>query len=201
MRTLCITLPEQPERRARAEAHFAEHGLAVQFVHGVNGLKSGLVASHTYEHDHPGTDYHIGPATIGIFLSHIIAWSIIAAGDHELTLILEDDALLAKDFKFKMQTALMAIPDQFTWDMMFLGSCCTEGHAKIHVAGDVWQVKKIQCLHAYIVTREAAARLLDRCTDVYAPIDCLMALNGFWGLTVCAVLPRIASQVNTELPP
>lgn len=198
MTCLCLTLHEQPERGQRAKDHFEQHGLNVAFVHGVNGLLSGLVSSHPYEIDHPGTNYHIGPATIGIFLSHLMAWSIVCHQDSEHVLILEDDVILCDDFKAKMNQALLDASD--CWDILFLGSCCTQGHEKKHIAGNVYEVSRAQCLHAYIVNKRAAETLIVNLRDVFGPVDCLMALNNFFGLKVYAVLPRLAEQIETELP-
>lgn len=198
MRALCLSLPEQPERGERAMRHFQECGLGVEMVCAVNGGLTGLASTHPYEHDHPGTDYVIGPATIGIFLSHYIIWSIVAHGQDEFVLVLEDDVILGSDFKSKMNQALLDVPED--WDMLFLGSCCTAGHPMTHTRGTVYKIYP-QCLHAYIMTRKAARALLPKYRDVYGPIDCLLRLNNYSGLNVYTVLPRIAEQMNTELPP
>lgn len=199
MRAFCLTLPEQPERSKRADEHFQERGLAVQFVCAVNGHLTGLKSSHPYEHDHPGTGYVIGPATIGIYLSHYIAWSIAAASPDESTLIFEDDVILCPDFKAKLNKVLLDAP--LDWDMLFLGSCCTDGHPKEHKGGDVYSIQWPQCLHAYVINKTAAYTLTRNCRDVYAPVDCFLALNKFFGLKVYTVLPRLAEQLNTNLPP
>lgn len=198
MKRLCLTLPEQPERTARARAHFSEHGLDVHFVAAINGPLTGLVSTHYYEHDHPGSKYVIGPCTIGIWLSHYIAWSIVAHGEDEHVMIFEDDALLCENFKTRAE---QAIADAGDFDMLFLGSCCTQGHVVGHIKGEVFSVAYPQCLHAYVLARKGAATLLKTYRDVYGPIDCLLRLNGFAGLKVYTVLPRLAGQVNTELPP
>jgi len=197
MKTLCLSLPEQPQRTERARIHLLMQGMDPEFVTGINGGLTGLVSTHTYDHDHPGTGYVIGPATIGIYLSHYIAWSICQARSDELTLILEDDVLLCDNFMARLNQARLSVPDD--WDLLFLGSCCTEGHPKTHIAGEVFDVRWPQCLHAYVLNRKAALTLLTHCRDIYAPIDCLLALNSFFGLKVYTVLPRLAEQLNTNL--
>lgn len=199
MRALCLTLPEQPERRQRAELHFIERGLAaVEFVCGINGPLTGLKATHVYELDHKDSGYTIGPCTIGIFLSHYIAWSIVQHGPDEHVLIFEDDALLCDNFKQRSMQAFSDAPPDF--DMLFLGSCCTEGHVVGHINGEVFSVAYPQCLHAYVLAKKAAKTLVESYRDVWGPADCLLRLNGFAGLKVLTVLPRLAGQVNTELP-
>lgn len=200
MRALCLTLPEQPERRQRAELHFIERGLAaVEFVCGINGPLTGLKATHVYEIDHPKSGYTIGPCTIGIWLSHYIAWSIIAHGPDERVMIFEDDALLTENFVSRTVQALDDAPPDT--DILFLGSCCTEGSVFGNIKGEIFDVRYPQCLHAYIVSRTAAQTLVRSYRDVWGPADCLLRLNGFAGLKVLTVLPRLADQVNTNLPP
>lgn len=198
MKHICLTLPEQPERTERATAHFKERGIDVQFVSAINGHLTGLKATHPYELDHPGTGYVIGPATVGIYLSHYIAWSIVAAGEHSAVMITEDDVILHNDFKAKLNEVMNDLPEE--WDMVFLGSCCTNGEHRYHVKGDVFGGLFPQCLHCYIITPSAANVLLRKCRDVFAPLDCLLRLNKYFGLNVMTVLPRIATQLNTELP-
>jgi len=195
---LCLTLPEQPERTERAKAEFAKHNIPVKFVQAFHGWKSGLASTHPYEHDHPGSNYHIGPATIGIFISHIIAWSIVAAGDTNHAIIFEDDVILCDNFSERLKQATLDMPADT--DVLFLGSCCCEGHIKQRMAGEVFEVRYPQCLHAYMITKHAAEVLLANYRDVYGPVDCLMRLGSFSGLKVYTVLPRMAEQLNTNLP-
>lgn len=197
-KSICLTLPEQPERTDRARQHFDDIGLNVHFLTAINGHKTGLVSTHPWEHDHPGSGYVIGPATIGIYLSHLMAWSVAQVLEQDYTLILEDDAALVGDFKARMNQALLYAPED--WDMLFLGSCCTDGHDKRLIAGAVYEMKWPQCLHCYIIHQRAIPTLLQNCQDVYGPIDCVLRLNGFFGLKVYTVLPRIAEQLNTNLP-
>lgn len=200
MRALCLTLPEQPERTERCRQHLASvwSDLGVHFVTAINGHKTGLVSTHPYDHDHPGTNYVIGPATIGIFISHYIAWSIVDAGADEHVLILEDDVILVDNFHFRATEAIGHASKDF--DLLFLGSCCTDGHPKTHIMGDVYEMKWPQCLHAYILAKKAARTLLTTYRDVFGPIDCVMRLDGYAGLKVYTVLPRLAEQLNTNLP-
>lgn len=199
MKNYCLTLPEQPERTERARKHFEEHHIPAEFVQGFNGAKSGLQATHPYNIDNPGTNYIIGPATIGIFISHLMVWSIVAHQDSEHAMIFEDDVIIGDNFVERLSRVVMrdAPPD---FDMIFLGSCCTGGHKFQHIKGEVYDVRWPQCLHAYILAKKAARTLLEGYRDVFGPIDCLLALNDFCGLKVYTVLPRMAEQMNTDLP-
>lgn len=199
MKALVLTIPEQPKRRHLALERLAGHGLQLHFVQGINGDVSGLRGTHTYEVDHPGTNYVIGPKTIGIFLGHYIAWAVRDAMPDEMVLILEDDAVLPPDFAARFNRVLLDTPED--WDMIFLGSCCTEGHPKTHRCGNVWDVKWPQCLHAYVMHKRAAPVLLSRCRDIYGPVDCVLKINEFYGLRVYTVLPRLVDQFETIIPP
>lgn len=200
MKTLCLTLPETPDRQERARQHFADRGVTdVHFIMGIHAEKAGLKATHPYEVDAPGSGYLMGPKPTGIFLGHYIAWSICAALPDEHFMIFEDDVILPEDWQAKSVEALADTPEN--WDVLFFGSCCTEGHPKKHVAGNVWETKHAQCLHAYAVSRRAVARMIETQRDFYGPADILLIYHTFESLRVYAVLPRIAIQVDTEIPP
>lgn len=200
MIAICLTLPEQPERTERARKHILERWpeLDLHFITGVNGYKTGLASTHPYEHDHPNSGYVIGPATIGIFLSHYIAWSITNYQKNSGVLIFEDDVVLPSNFKDRAFQAMKDAGEDC--DVLFLGSCCTEGHPKFHVSGSVYGGLFPQCLHAYVLSKRAARTLMEGCRDVYGPVDCILARNKYFGLKVMTVLPRIAEQIETELP-
>jgi GR25 family glycosyltransferase involved in LPS biosynthesis len=199
MKTLCLTLPEQPKRLARAKERFAKHGVDVHFVQGINGYACGLKSTHPYEVDSPGSGYVIGEKPIGIYLSHYIMWSVCDAFPDEYFLLLEDDVILTDGFIEKMNQALNHTPKDF--DFLFLGSCCTGGEYSRQIIANIYEVHYPQCMHAYVLAKKAVPVLLRSCRDIYAPIDCLLRLRGFFGLRVYTVIPRMVEQFETVIPP
>lgn len=200
MKHLCLTLPESPERQERAQAHFTERGVTdVHFVMGINAEKAGLTAGHVYEIDAPGSGYKMGPKPTGIWLGHYIAWCVCAALPDEHFLIFEDDVILPEDWQEKYKKALADTPEN--WDVLFFGSCCTEGYPKKHIAGNIFETKHAQCLHAYAVSKRAVEKMIRTQRDCYGPVDILLIFHTFEHLKVYVVLPRLAIQVDTAIPP
>jgi GR25 family glycosyltransferase involved in LPS biosynthesis len=201
VRIYCLTLPEQEERRHRAEAHFAEVGLEnVEFFEGIHGEVSGLRTVHTYDLDNPG--YIMGPKPIGIWLSHFMLWSHIAAGfdpvrDDHHAMILEIDAKFPADWKEKFPG--VGVPPYA--DFFFLGHCCLSGTHVEQVTGNIYKTDKPQCTHCYIVRVGALKEALRLLRRVWAPFDIQVMLEILPKFKTYAVIPRLVDQFDTELPP
>lgn len=200
IRTFVITLPEKPERREKAMAHFKERGIhAYQFFNGLHAEKAGLSTVHPYEVDHPGSGFRMGFAPTGIWLAHVMLWSVLNFLHDDHYLILEDDARFPEDWHGRYTEALRSVPGDF--DMLYVGSCCCKGRPTTHIKGEVFEVKYPQCTHAYIVAKKAIPLLLARHRKCWAPIDIALMLESHEHLKVYTVLPRIVEQFNTEILP
>lgn len=196
MRTLCISLPETPERTERAKQHFTEIGLTgVHFIDGIHAETFGLLTHHPYNYDHPGTGFRIPGKHVGLCLSHFVAWSICKMMDEPVFMILEDDALFCDDWKERLDRVTL---DQ-NIDMLLLGSCNCAGKPRTHIEGEVYDVRWPQCTHAYIVTRKGIEILLATQRDIFAPIDLALIHRSYDKMTVRTVLPRIVSQYGQEI--
>jgi GR25 family glycosyltransferase involved in LPS biosynthesis len=108
--------------------------------------------------------------------------------------------ILCENWQERYEQAMKDVPADF--DVLFLGSCCTNGHKdKAQVRGEIHWVKHAQCLHAYVVAKKAIGTMIDTLPDWFGPVDCLLVLNTFPQLKVYAALPRLADQLNTEISP
>ena len=199
MRTFCITLPETPERTAKAKAHFASRQLDVQFFNGIHAEKFGLSNVFTYEVDNPGSGYNIGFKPTGIWLSHYMLWGALNLLQDDHYLILEVDAEFPENWRGRVEKAIADAPNDF--DMLYIGSCCCGGQKQTHIAGEVFDVRYPQCLHAYVVAKKALPVLLETQRKVYAPIDISLTFHSHPLLKVFTVLPRIVNQFATIIPP
>lgn len=226
MQAFCIYLPEAPERTERAQNHFDELGMNVEFVAGINGPALGLQTEHTYDVNTPGRV--IESVSIGACLSHYMVWTMIlynrSIPDDEPVLILEDDAVFDDDWDTRLSQALADTPADA--DLLYAGNCCAADKSRTRVAGDVWAIDRQpvsaefarraglseratvdgvalgpQCTHAYVVWPDAVPTLLMTNRKIWAPVDLAMMFQSFPSLNVYTVLPSIASQHSTELPP
>jgi len=200
MKTLCLTLPESPHRQQRVRQHLLENGISdVHFVLGLDAVKAGIEATHPYEVDNPGSHWLMGPKITGIFLGHYLVWTVCCALPDDTFLIVEDDVVLCHDWPKYFEEALAHVPPD--WDVLFLGSCCHKGHPEKHISGPIYESGHWQCLHAYMVTKRAAQKMIETQRDWYGPVDALLVFHTFPHLKVYGVLPRIAEQLDTEIPP
>lgn len=203
MRTICITLPEKPERRNQAQAHFAERGVNAEFFIGINGQKMGITNTpdHPYMRDRkPGDElFYVGPHCVAIYLSHYMVWNLLAHSNESHFFILEDDAKFEEGWQAKFDKALQDVPQDFDW--LFVGSCCAKDQRhKRHIKGNIWDIRYPQCFHAYVLSKKAVNHLLTSMRDCYAPVDVAVTLHAFSQLKVYTLLPRIVEQFNTEIP-
>lgn len=199
MKTICIHLPEKPERLEQARNHFASQGVNAEFYVGINGQKMGVLTDHPYMLDRkPGDElFFIGNHGVGIFLSHYSLWNAMTLLPDEHIFILEDDAKFQDGWKEKFDKALQDVPADF--DVLFIGSCAAKKKRNRHITGGIWEVKYPMCFHAYVVAKKAVPHLLATNRDCYAPIDISVTLHSFPALKVYTLLPRIVDQFNTHL--
>jgi hypothetical protein len=227
-RAVCLVTPvEEPVRFARAQAHFAEVGLAPDYFHGLHKSQSGLVTSHLYMVDRPDPDappYRIGSHATHIWLGHYFIWQALKLSGDPAWLVLECDAKFPPDWRGRAEAALAFLHlHDADFDVLYLGSCCCADKQRTHVAGPknggIWVVHGPgpQCAHAYIVRAKAVPTLERTLRKVWAPIDIQQPSECFEHGTVLprslpfdastrrlkayVVLPRIVEQWDNEIPP
>lgn len=210
MKAFCICLPEQPDVIERARVHFETHGLpSVDFFWGINAPVAGLSTSHTYEVDHPGSGFIMGPQPVGCWLSHYMLWSCLlranadpadaaklSRDDHFL--VLEVDAKLCDDFPGRLKQAIADAPLDF--DFLYIGNCCAAGREQTLIQGSVYACKQMLCTHGYVIARRCLPLVLRTLRRIWAPIDIQLTMEVFPQLKTYVVLPRMVEQFDTELP-
>lgn len=197
MKTICITLPETPERKAAAIDHFKQRGVQARFFPGIDGKGFGLLTRHSIQEENGLT---MGYKHVGLCLSHYMVWSglDILPKSNTHFMILEDDARFPNDWSKRTDKALEDAPKDF--DILLIGSCCCEDKPKTLVAGEVFDVRWPSCTHAYIVARKALPVLLKTQRKIWTLIDQALIANTFPLLKVYTVLPRIVEQ-STPIAP
>lgn len=94
------------------------------------------------------TDYPLKiRGVIGCLKSHIALLEHVKVTKNDMTLVLEDDAVLCDDFDVRFDHALKSLPED--WDLLYLGGW-NVGEIKKH--DDVLDVaEKIYTTHAYVI--------------------------------------------------
>lgn len=199
VRPFVVTVPEENHRTIFIQKHFKEMGLeGVEEFAGISANESGVVTTHTYDIDNPGTNYRIGAKPTACWLSFYMLWSALNVLPDSHFLTLEWDAQFRPDWKYRTIEALRHVPKDF--DVLFLGSCCTGGKPMKHIQGDIWEVKYPLCGHATIIAKKALPVFLQTQRKVYAPIDISLAFHTFPKLKVYTILPRVCDQFATAIP-
>lgn len=199
IRPVVMTVPELPNRTEFIMRHFNEVGLQAEEFHCLNAELAGVSTKWAYERDNPGSGWRIGEKPTALWLSCYMMWAAYNMQPDSHFLFLEWDAQFKPNWKELAERALNDVPSDF--DMLFLGSCCCNGAWKQQVKGNLWEVKYPACGHATIIAKKALPVMLKTQRKVYAPIDISLMLHTMPMLKVYAILPRLAGQWNTEIPP
>ena len=201
MRTVCIALLARERYPGRREAHFRERGVNADIFYGVDGTNTSLTTNRLYELDGPGAECNIGGKGVGIWISHRMLWSALLLLPDEEFFVLEDDVRFPEDWRGRVFGALADAPPD--WDMIYVGSCCTQDKPGRLVRGNVHEVLYPFCLHGYLVRKKALLTLIRTQEEAgcYGPIDVTLTLHSLPKLKVYTVIPRVLDQWDMELVP
>lgn len=179
-------------------ARFAAEGISVTRFNGWNNKIAGLVPTHCYEVDKPGSGFLMSWREVGPCISHWMLWNYLVTLNEDSFFVLEDDVTFVPGWKALWEADLSALPDD--WDLFYVGHCCFEGWPAEKVSETVYRAKIVHCTHAYMVRAKALPLLLDKCQKVWAPIDLSMVFQAMPHLNVFARVPRLMEQEGTVLP-
>ncbi len=198
-RSFILGIPRTDAKRDVTLAHLSSVGIHAEKFNGMDYEVTGLNTAWKYEVDNPGSGFKIGPKLTNLYMTHFMAWKVCSYLPDDAFVFFEDDVRFQADWKTVVDAVILNLPPD--WDMLYFGSCCTAGHnGQSQVSNRLWKVDKIQCLHAYAVRKKALPHLLDGCAKIYAPIDIAIITEVKTKLNKFAILPRIADQLDTEVP-
>ncbi len=175
MKAYLINLNRSPDRLAEMRTAFERAGAAFERVEAVDAqhLSETERADFTEKRTKSAPGGWL-PGEIGIFLSHLKTWKLIASSPGKAAAIFEDDVLLAKDLG-PLLSSDDWLPENA--DLIRLESnrrlllrhgrkiAATAGRRIYEVASGTWGAA------GYIVTRDAAARLAESDPDLHSPAD------------------------------
>jgi hypothetical protein len=196
---ISIYLPEWDDRINKSIEYFDSQDLKPYWITGIHAENFGIEASRPYQRDVPDTDWRLEPRTVGGYLSGYmllnVAWS---HPEWKHIMMVEEDCRFIDGWRDKLEQALKDVPEDF--DMLYVGSCCTEGRETQKIAGDVYEVKWPLCGHCIIIARKALPILLNGLRNSCIPFDIHLFDEVHPKLKVYTILPRLAFQENTYLP-
>lgn len=140
---------------------------------------------------------------IGCALSHVGVWKWIVANDSPYCLVFEDDAVLPYNFKERANALITRLNNSggtFYWDLWLLSERWLDAEpSKLH---GVTRVYYFELLHAYVITKEYARRLLQEVFPIEGHVDHWMsqyALNNDCTMIGTPELTLIQANSKTDI--
>ncbi|MCY1665685.1 glycosyltransferase family 25 protein [Rhizobium sp. SL86] len=202
-----INLDRSPDRWAEIERGFGNLPWPVTRVKAVDARKDAQEVLAVR-----GTALQMPPQALGwnahrnrLFMlteeaclaGHVMAWRQFLASDFEHAIILEDDAVPLAGFA-TVVTDLLG--KGFDADVVKLEGIYRAGGRKVLPLGAVGDRRLVRSLRpvsgaaAYLITRKAAQRLLERIGTVLIPADDFLWAPSWHGLKVADVAPFVVMQ-------
>lgn len=199
MESVVITMHGSP-RISHIQNHFKENGIDdYRFFYGLDGPKSKLATTVSYEIDKPDSKLTLHPKSIGCFMSHWMLWKALDFDPNtpDVIYVFEDDVLLRPNWRETVERALTKLPED--WDILFPGSCCAGDRRGKEYDWNLFEGLPL-CTHFYIVRKKAIKILIESNEEVRYPIDIQLYYRSWPLLRSFIIFPRVADQVDTVFP-
>ena len=197
-----IHLDRAVDRKEQVERLWTELGPLTEIVRAVDGRElddSELLAT---QGKCPTTRYPFAlqRAEIASFLSHRACWLKVIDEGHEAALVLEDDVELTPDFEQALVLACAHLGDRSF--VRFPVKPREIPSEVVAVEGPVrlFRPKSVALgMHAQIVTRGAAGRLLEATQRLDRPVDTFLQLTWVHKADVLCLLPSGIREISTQI--
>lgn len=170
MKVYLINLDRSPERLAHMQALLDGLGIAFERIPAVDGRT--LTAD-----DLAGAGPSMSRGEIGCFLSHLQAWSLIAAGREPFSAVVEDDIHIAPALGAFIRDADWIPPDADIVKLETMLRPIAMDRSAIQVASG-HELRRLRSTHSgtagYIISAKTARSLSARCTVPDRPVDALL---------------------------
>lgn len=200
IRINCISLSDQPERRAYMRQQFDQYALPYRFFDAVRivapvGRNGDWPAIYDRKRRLAYSGVDLRPGEMGCYLSHRAVWTDFLAGDDALCLVLEDDVGLSPDFVSVVE-ALCAAPAE--WDFVRLFAMFNKPFFPARpLTGPYVLVDYLvqpNGTQGYLLNRVAAERLLRHTATMSAAIDTALDRDWEHGVPMRGIAPYVLSH-------
>jgi GR25 family glycosyltransferase involved in LPS biosynthesis len=158
------------DRRMRLEESLQKHGITnYEFI---TDYDRNTITHETIKQYYRGNAISLAP--ICITISHLEIYKKIIEGNNALTLILEDDAILAPDFKERLTTYCRDLPSDF--EIGFLNDGCNMHAQGICPDQNWYPAKSSRTCCAYLITKGCCEKLVKSSIPFREVIDYEMLL-------------------------
>ncbi|MGU9940092.1 glycosyltransferase family 25 protein [Empedobacter brevis] len=203
--TYLINLDRADERLKLMENEFNKCEISYERISAIDAKTlnpSSYKVNNKYDRD-------LVPGEIGCYLSHVKTLEIFLNSDNEFAVIIEDDAILADDFKSAVEHSLSIydrLPTKDQWDVLKLFNGKRK-HIKIanvdekHIIAACGTSIPITTIAA-IWTRKAAEKFLTKIKKplptIQRPIDCDLQHAWEFDLRIYNLLPSLVKPAPVE---
>lgn len=192
--TYVINLDISKDRLELITKQCQNEGLNCHRFSAVNGKKLDVKTMDIVENK------KIDKGAIGCSLSHINLWKKVEKKGDEMFIVLEDDCIIEKDFKQKLETILKEAPKD--WDIIYLGGSNLKGKkVSPHLIEPIKVSKKSTHntgTYAMLIRRKCLRMLIENNLPIRDKIDQNLKNNMYDKLGVYFVVPPLVKH-NNEL--
>ena len=167
---ILINLERREDRKKMMVAHFEKRGVKNLFVYPAFDGKEIL---HMVVNP-PRRNYFswstMNKNVVACALSHIGALKMAKALGHKRVLMLEDDAILSKDFLTRIEMLEEETKD-LDWEHIFIGGAVRRKNEMKQVTDHLWSSSFTDGTHAYLVQNEGINKVCDEMLHFNTTID------------------------------
>jgi GR25 family glycosyltransferase involved in LPS biosynthesis len=145
------------------------------------------------KHGYRTKHYQLTRGAVGCYLSHLSIYNLMQDSPSEMALIFEDDARFGPNVLSQINKAMARVP--FDWDMFNLSCFCI----KCNKYPEYTDVQQFFWMHAYIIKKDAAKKIIDHAvrTGIDKQIDSALGdMIQLGTLKVYCARTGIVSQSN-----
>jgi len=110
--------------------------------------------------------HHLSIGSVGCYLSHLKLWEMLVKSDHKYFTIFEDDTLPSMTQQVVLDK-IKQVPDD--WDFIIFGGIYDDDDQVI--SRHICKIFRFYCLHAYMISKRGAKKLLDTALPIKQQID------------------------------
>jgi len=197
--TFVISLPYEELRRKSIVNKLTEVPGTFEFFDAIDGKKINLLKHKDYQGLKRRLCYgkDLTRGELGCYFSHRAVLEKIVKNKIPISLVLEDDVVLSKDFRLVLDNLINC---SYHWEAVrFLGKpkIATLMQRKIiKIYKNFYLIRLATSpggAYAYVISYSGAKKLLKSMSNITCPIDTIMGLPWRSGLEVLTIQPAIAS--------
>lgn len=172
----CVTCKDLPGRWGVTDQHLRKNGIEAEPFYAPSAKRFGMAAKELHARA-PTWIQEMNGRHLMCGFGHYVLWRKLQYMTHDITLVLEDDVVLADRFHWKLEIVLDYLPDD--WQFAHIGHLGYQGYQP--VSGPVGKVVGLHPFgtHCYLINKSGVDFLCENVKTINLPIDVLLGME-FW---------------------